>query len=110
MFYMKIIYFDNAATSHYKPRCVIKAFLKAVRTSANPGRSGHKLSLKNANIVYKTREIRPNTISVMLMENEEAILHARRIIIISIIIGFISGLAPSIIAGRKNIIETLRNY
>ena len=57
MFYMKIIYFDNAATSHYKPRCVIKAFLKAVRISANPGRSGHKLSLKNANIVYKTREI-----------------------------------------------------
>lgn len=32
------------------------------------------------------------------------------LIIISIIIGFISGLAPSIIAGRKNIIETLRNY
>ena len=32
------------------------------------------------------------------------------LIIISIIIGFISGLAPSIIASRKNIIETLRNY
>lgn len=31
------------------------------------------------------------------------------LIIISIIIGFISGLAPSIIASRKNIIETLRS-
>ncbi len=53
---MKMIYFDNGATSHYKPFSVIWAFLKNVRASANPGRSGHKLSLKNAFEIYKCRE------------------------------------------------------
>ena len=52
----KLIYLDNAATSHFKPRCVKKAFLKSLKTCANPGRSGHKLSLKNAMEVYKARE------------------------------------------------------
>ena len=53
----KLIYLDNAATSHYKPRSVKKAIIKSLKTSANPGRSGHKLSLQNAINVYKTREI-----------------------------------------------------
>ena len=53
----KIIYFDNAATSNFKPRCVKKEFNKALDSSANPGRSGHKLSLKNAMKVWNTREI-----------------------------------------------------
>lgn len=52
---MKLVYFDNAATSHYKPLVVKSAFYKALKISANPGRSGHKLSLKNLELVYKTR-------------------------------------------------------
>lgn len=50
--------------------------------------------------IYKTREIRPNTISVMLMENEEAILHAKRIIIISITISILSLIVIYIIAKK----------
>lgn len=53
----KIIYMDNAATSHFKPLSVKWAFLKALKNSANPGRSGHKLSIKNALNVWKTREL-----------------------------------------------------
>lgn len=53
----KIIYFDNAATSNFKPKSVIKSFIKALKQSANPGRSGHKLSINNAYEVWKTREI-----------------------------------------------------
>lgn len=50
--------------------------------------------------IYKTREIRPNTISVMLMENEETILHAKRIIIISITISILSLIVIYIIAKK----------
>lgn len=52
-----MIYLDNAATSNPKPECVIKAVEKALRyMNANPGRSGHKLSIKNAEMIYKVRE------------------------------------------------------
>lgn len=52
-----MIYFDNAATTHTKPNSVIEAVNKAIRQhSANPGRSGHKLSLSVSEMVYKTRE------------------------------------------------------
>ena len=54
---MKTIYFDNAATSHYKPKCVQRALVKALKNSANPGRSGHKLSLINAIGVFGARQI-----------------------------------------------------
>lgn len=54
---MKIIYFDNAATSHYKPKIVLRRFKKSLKQSANPGRSGHKLSIKNALEVWQSREI-----------------------------------------------------
>lgn len=53
---MKVIYFDNAATSFYKPKKVIKALNKSLQQSANPGRSGHKLSIKNSFDVWKCRE------------------------------------------------------
>lgn len=53
---MKLIYFDNSATIHYKPRCVMKAFLHACKRSANSGRSGHRLSNENALMIWKTRE------------------------------------------------------
>jgi cysteine desulfurase family protein len=54
----KFIYFDNAATSHPKPDQVIQAavrFLKKI--GANPGRSGHRLSIEAARIVFETREL-----------------------------------------------------
>ena len=53
---MRLIYLDNAATSHYKPFNVKYAFYKALKKSSNPGRSGHKLSLQNSLFVWKTRE------------------------------------------------------
>lgn len=53
---MKLIYFDNSATIHYKPRCVMKSFLKAISRSANSGRSGHKLSTENSIMIWRTRE------------------------------------------------------
>ena len=54
---MSIIYFDNAATSWPKPSEVNKAMQKYMRhIGANPGRSGHRLSVEAARIIYNTRE------------------------------------------------------
>ncbi len=51
-----MIYFDNAATSCPKPRNVINAVADSMRIyCANPGRSGHDLSVKTSEMVYKTR-------------------------------------------------------
>ena len=52
-----MIYFDNAATSGHKPQSVINAVNYTLKNlSANPGRSGHKLSLAASDLVYKTRK------------------------------------------------------
>lgn len=52
-----MIYFDNAATSGHKPQSVINAVDFALKNlSANPGRSGHKLSLRASDLVYNTRK------------------------------------------------------
>ena len=54
---MILIYFDNAATSGKKPQSVVDAVANALKNfSANPGRSGHDLSIKTADTVFKTRE------------------------------------------------------
>ncbi len=51
-----MIYFDNAATSAKKPDSVINAVNFALKNlSANPGRSGHDLSLMTADAIYKIR-------------------------------------------------------
>ncbi len=50
-----MIYLDNAATSHYKPKCVYDALLFDIQNSANSGRSGHKLALSRAMEIEKTR-------------------------------------------------------
>lgn len=65
----KIIYLDNAATSNFKPLCVKKVFLKALKHSANPGRSGHKLSIENAFKVWACRETIANHFNIDLPEN-----------------------------------------
>lgn len=50
-----MIYFDNAATGGKKPETVETAVVSAVKLCANPGRSGHKLSISCANIVQNAR-------------------------------------------------------
>jgi len=53
----KIIYFDNAATSYPKPEEVIQAMVRFLReVGANPGRSGHRLSIEAGRVIYETRE------------------------------------------------------
>jgi len=52
-----MIYFDNAATSWPKPPGVIEAMVHFMQdVGANPGRSGHRLSVEAGRIVYETRE------------------------------------------------------
>lgn len=50
-----MIYFDNAATGGRKPDQVLTAVSSSIRVCANPGRSGHKLSLSCANLVQTCR-------------------------------------------------------
>lgn len=51
-----MIYFDNAATGGFKPRAVSDAVCTVMRyLCANPGRSGHRLSLVGAEILQNTR-------------------------------------------------------
>jgi len=52
-----VIYLDNAATSFPKPQCTAEAvysFLTGI--GANPGRSGHAMSVEAARTVYEARE------------------------------------------------------
>lgn len=52
-----MIYLDNAATTGKKPETVIKAVNNALyKLSANPGRSGHKISINAASAVYNSRQ------------------------------------------------------
>lgn len=52
-----MIYLDNSASTNIKPKSVQRAVLNALENfSANPGRSGHKFSLKTAFEVEKVRE------------------------------------------------------
>ncbi len=50
-----MIYFDNAATGGRKVDGVMSAVNAAVKVCANPGRSGHKLSLTCARLVQECR-------------------------------------------------------
>ena len=52
-----MIYFDNAATSYPKPPCVLQEIIRATREDGgNPGRGGHRLAMRAAQTVYRTRE------------------------------------------------------
>lgn len=50
-----MIYFDNAATSRYKPRAVKRAVMKSLEHSANPGRASHDEAIRGAMTVERTR-------------------------------------------------------
>lgn len=53
-----MIYFDNAATGGFKPRAVFEAAEAVIKyISANPGRSGHRLSVAGERIVCGCREL-----------------------------------------------------
>lgn len=52
-----VIYMDNAATGGFKPDTVVNATTAALKTCANPGRSGHKLSLACAERVFNVRKL-----------------------------------------------------
>jgi cysteine desulfurase family protein len=52
-----VIYLDNAATSWPKPPAVAEAMVHFLdHVGANPGRSGHRLSVEAGRIVYDARE------------------------------------------------------
>ena len=52
-----MIYFDNAATTFPKPKCVINAVNECIKDfCGNPGRSSHNLSVKSAEEIYSARE------------------------------------------------------
>ena len=52
-----MLYFDNAATTFPKPEKVKKAVLESfLYYGANPGRSGHALSMETAKRVFECRE------------------------------------------------------
>lgn len=54
---MKPIYFDNAATSWPKPPAMMEAMARFNESiGGNPGRSGHRLSIEAARVVYEARE------------------------------------------------------
>ena len=51
-----MLYFDNAATGGKKPDAVLTAVSSAVKICANPGRSGHRLSIACAENVERCRK------------------------------------------------------
>lgn len=52
-----MIYLDNAATSWPKPQSVIDELVSAMKhTAANPGRSGHRMSIAAGEKLYRVRE------------------------------------------------------
>lgn len=51
-----MIYLDNAATTYPKPRSVYQAWTRALSAyGANPGRSGHAMSLATSQAVFQSR-------------------------------------------------------
>ena len=67
-----MIYFDNGATTFPKPRSVINAVTGTMlRNGANPGRSGHKMSVRASEIMYNCRQ---NAAKLFDLENPENVI------------------------------------
>ena len=65
-----MIYFDNSASSYIKPKEVINATIHGITSfSANPGRSGHKLSMLCGEKVFEVREKVKRFINAEKVEN-----------------------------------------
>lgn len=53
-----MIYLDNSATTFPKPMSVVNAVMQALtKYGANPGRSGHRLSMQASEEIYKCRNV-----------------------------------------------------
>lgn len=69
-----MIYFDNGATTFPKPRAVVNAVDRIMRYyGANPGRSGHNMSLKASEIMYDCRK---NAAKLFNTDSPEKIIFA----------------------------------
>lgn len=69
-----MIYFDNGATTFPKPRAVVNAVDRTMRYhGANPGRSGHNMSLKASEIMYDCRK---NAAKLFNADSPEKIIFA----------------------------------
>lgn len=67
-----MIYFDNAATTFPKPKCVYRSVLECLRNyCGNPGRSSHSLSLRSDEEIYKAREAVAGLLNI---ENPEYVI------------------------------------
>jgi cysteine desulfurase family protein len=73
---MKPVYFDNAATSWPKPPAMMEAMVRFNEsTGGSPGRSGHRLSIDAARVVYEARELAaeligsPDPLSIAFAKN-----------------------------------------
>ncbi|MDR0879653.1 MAG: aminotransferase class V-fold PLP-dependent enzyme [Clostridioides sp.] len=67
-----MIYFDNAATTFPKPDAVCDEMYDCMKNyCANPGRSGHKLAMKAARMIYDTRE---NVAKLFNIENPMSVI------------------------------------
>jgi len=65
-----MIYFDNAATTYPKPENVYQAVNKCMREyCANPGRSGHKLSMEAGRVILEARELLAELFGAKKSEN-----------------------------------------
>ena len=65
-----MIYFDNAATSGFKPQCVIAAVTGCLKKlSVNAGRSSHKKSIEALRLITRTREQVAEMFGVNCCEN-----------------------------------------
>ena len=65
-----MIYFDNAATTYPKPESVYEAVNKCMREyCANPGRSGHKLSMEAGRAILEARELLAELFGAKKSEN-----------------------------------------
>lgn len=52
-----MLYFDNAATTYPKPKCVINAVNSAlIHYGGNPGRAGHSMAMKLSEKIYEARK------------------------------------------------------
>ncbi len=52
-----MIYLDNSATGGYKPPIILDKVISVIKNlNANPGRSGHKLSVLGSEIVFNARK------------------------------------------------------
>ena len=64
-----MIYLDNAATTYPKPKSVVQVVNNSFYFAANPGRSGHKMSIRASEILYDCRERIAELINIDNTEN-----------------------------------------